>query len=73
MVQVTYVAQNIPIYFDSFFTSHIWQNIVPYILIVSSSHIYGRIYTRFLVPKKLTSPPPVLTKQCGVVPGMVDR
>ena len=28
--------------------------------------------TRFLVPKKLTFPS-VLTKQCGVVPGMVDR
>ena len=28
--------------------------------------------TRFLVPKKLTSPP-VLTKKCGVVPGRVDR
>ena len=29
----------------------------------------GESYTRFLVPKKLTFPS-VLTKQCGVVPGM---
>ena len=31
-----------------------------------------RIYTRLLVPKDLTFSS-VLTKQCGVVPGLVDR
>ena len=30
------------------------------------------VVTRLLVPKTLTFPS-VLTKQCGVVPGMVDR